>query len=234
MAGFAVAQTPPQLQGTFVQSGPSTCVPTVLGVLADTSDITPLSAAKISSRIASFCNLTVTSGLNVIEGVWALVRGVLNQTGGTTGGRNITITIGGGSSAHTRTLNLTNGSVVHLVFTGMTLNATSINATLSGSGSVSSGSSSGGSGGCGGCGNPVGIGYKAKGSSMGHAVIIISIDLNEPSSRSFGPGGTHIAYPVVYWDPLTNRYTTGWISANGEHFDDGITIGKVGNSVGMK
>ncbi len=236
----ALAQVLP-LQGTFTQNGPTTCAPTALGVLADTTDITPLPARAISARIISACNATINTGISLTEGVWGLIRGVLNRTGGTTPGSNITITINSRSSAITNTINLTNGSSVTLIFTGSVMNASILNTTLGGassSGGHGASTSAGGgkpAAGCGGTcgGRPVVVGYKEKGPDIGHAVDIVGINFNEPSNHHFGPWGTHPAYAVVYWDPRDNRHHTGWLSSDGEYFDDGMNSGKTTEYVSM-
>ncbi len=238
-----LAQNAPRgpLQGTFPQSGGHTCVPTGIAVLADTADIVTLGARRIASLIIPHCStLDATSGTSIMEGVWGLIRGVLNSsTGGTTPGRNVTITIGGFRSmgGHTIIVNLTNGSHVNLVFVGVNLNASSLNATLTGSasGGSSSGSSSNPIGGSGCGGSPIGIGFKSAFMNEGHFVILVSIDTSEPITKTFGPGqGPFVGYPVVYWDPLTNSYASGWISQDGSYFDDGMLHGKLKDSISIK
>ncbi len=260
---FASAQyVPPNqagpLSGSFQQTGPNTCVPTGLGVLADTSNISPWNARRIANGIITHCNANISQGINIYEGVWGLVRGVLNQSGGITGGSNssgnpprgggyngplggttpnLTISINTltRSVAHDKIVNLTGSSGrVTLHFDGTLMNATELNRTLAGPAGGVTGGGNGGGGGTAPGGIPVGVGYKNANFPLGHFIIVLGIALYDPETKPWGPGGSPVTtYRVLYWDPQDNALHVGDISADGTQIDSGMGPSKVSSNVKM-
>ena len=226
LTGTVYAQSAPfgPLQGTFMQTSAITCVPTGLGVLADTADVSPWIARSIAREILGYCTIK-GKGIYLTDGVWGLIK-TLNQSGGTTPGGNATIIIYGTMNS-TKKIPLTDGSTgggtVTLIQHARIMTGNEIGGTTGGGSGGSTGGKTGGStgGGTGGGGTPVGI------VAGGHFVIIVSVDLEHPSPAGSG----HNKYPVIFWDPLTNSYLSGSITDDGKHFYDGLSWSPVKGSV---